>query len=116
MMLVLTEKAFMAQVVAYARLRGWEVFHTHDSRRSAPGFPDLAMARTRYDVNKESLASARRGDRFILAEIKREEGELSPSQRRWMEMLRRVADASGGAVGAYVWRPSGWPEIERTLA
>ena len=36
-----TEKGFQAAVVELARLRGWLVYHTYDSRRSAKGFPDL---------------------------------------------------------------------------
>ena len=41
----MTEKQFMAQVVELAKLKGWLVYHTYDSRRSEPGFPDLCMVR-----------------------------------------------------------------------
>src|SRR5688572_19177552 len=40
-----TERAFQAQVVKYARLMGWTAYHTHDSRRSQAGFPDLVLVR-----------------------------------------------------------------------
>ena len=36
---LITEKDFMAQVVALAQTLGWRVWHCHDSRRSAAGFP-----------------------------------------------------------------------------
>ena len=38
-----TEKAFQTAVVELAELCGWKVYHTYDSRRSAPGFPDLVL-------------------------------------------------------------------------
>ena len=42
------EKAFQQAVLDYARLMGWMVYHSHDSRHSAAGFPpetqDAALA------------------------------------------------------------------------
>ncbi len=38
------EGDFQAGVVRLAELRGWLVYHTHDSRRSQPEFPDLTLA------------------------------------------------------------------------
>ncbi len=40
---VLSEADFMDQVIDLAHLYGWMVYHTYDSRRSAPGYPDLAF-------------------------------------------------------------------------
>lgn len=102
----ITEKQFQQQITDYAKLRAWDVFHTYDSRRSAPGFPDLAMARARGDG---------RGDELVFAELKSERGRLRPEQRHWIEKLSRIEDASGGVVRVFVWRPSDWPEIEEVL-
>ena len=41
----MTEDRWQALVVLEARARGWRVYHTHDSRRSAAGFPDLVLVR-----------------------------------------------------------------------
>lgn len=83
----------MAQVVQFAKLSGWLVYHTHDSRRSPEGFPDLVLVR---------------GPRLVVAELKSETGVLSPAQKEWISALSRTAET-------YVWRPSDWPEIEETL-
>jgi hypothetical protein len=37
------EKPFMESVVNAALRLGYRVYHTHDSRRSSPGFPDLVI-------------------------------------------------------------------------
>ncbi len=87
----------MALVVELAQLRGWLVYHTHDSRRSAPGFPDLVL----------SLA---RPPRLIFAELKTDHGRLTPDQVEWMSRL--------GAVGVetYLWRPQDFDAITEVLA
>lgn len=91
-----TEKEFLASFVAYARLRGWLVYHTHDSRRSDPGFPDLVLVR---------------GDVLVFAELKTETGRVSRAQSAWLAAL---ADATDGR--AFIWRPSSWGLIEEVLA
>jgi len=64
------------------------VYHTHDSRRSEPGYPDVTVC----------------GPRGVLfRELKAERGRLSPDQRVWLERLR---EAGGDAA---VWRPVDWP-------
>jgi hypothetical protein len=90
-----SEKGFQAAVVQLAKLQGWMAYHTHDSRRSEPGFPDCVLARA---------------PRLILAELKRETGQLTEEQQAWLDEL-----AGCGSVEVYVWRPADWPEIERTL-
>lgn len=69
------EEDFQNQVLALAGPLGWELtYHTHDSRRSNGGFPDLVMA------------SERRG-RVVFLELKAE-GEKPPAdQIRWAETL-----------------------------
>ena len=40
-----SEKELMTTVCTMAQLHGWLVYHTYDSRRSTPGFPDLCLLR-----------------------------------------------------------------------
>jgi len=91
------EKAFMAAVVKEAEKRGWMTYHTYRSLKSERGFPDRVFVR---------------GQRFIIAELKTEEGVLSADQRTWQEALEAV----GGNVEYYLWRPSDWAAIMAALA
>ena len=88
-----TERDFQQVVIEAARLAGWLVYHTHDSRRSEPGFPDLVLVR----------------DRVVYAEIKTEKAKPTAEQLHWLEALT----AAGSEC--YIWRPDDWPEIERVL-
>ena len=97
----------MAQVKQLAKLWGWIVYHTHDSRRSDPGFPDLVLVR---------------GGRIIFAELKREDGKLTTDQKEWIFQLEQVQEKVSSAPAStgcnfrvYVWRPSDWPVIELWL-
>ena len=95
----LTESDFQATVIELAELHRWLVYHTHDSRRSAPGFPDLTMVRRGH---------------LIFAELKTEKGPLTEDQAHWLRELGKVSDAYH-RIGRYVWRPSDWREIEEIL-
>lgn len=90
------EKQFLNQIIKLADIRGWLVYHTHDSRRSQAGFPDLVMVR---------------GGRIIFAEIKSEKGRTSPEQKVWIKYLRTAKRKD-----VFLWRPSDWKEIETELA
>lgn len=92
----LTERQFMQQVITAAELLGWKYYHTHNSRRSPKGFPDLVLAKPGLPV--------------VYAELKKEGGRLTREQRDWLALL---ALASGTEV--YVWRPSNAAEIEKVL-
>jgi len=100
-----------------AEAQGWLCYHTHESRRSPAGFPDLV------------LVSAARG-RLIFAECKSQAGQVRPDQRAWIVALEAIAgtrfdvtlDRLGFEAGpmlpeVYVWRPSHWLDgtIERLL-
>ena len=87
------EKEFMARVVALAKANGWLCYHTHYSRKSEKGFPDLVLVR----------------DRVIFAELKSAEGRLSEEQGEWVAALGRA----GARVA--VWRPCHWPQVEAVL-
>tara|TARA_R110002020_G_scaffold46470_1_gene132175 strand:- start:219 stop:536 length:318 start_codon:yes stop_codon:yes gene_type:complete len=92
---LISEKDFMESIVQLARNTGWMVYHTYDSRRSTAGFPDLVMTKHK---------------RLVIAEIKTEKGKTTPAQDKWLETLRTAR-----GVKVKLWRPSDWPEIERTL-
>lgn len=99
-----SEKGFQEAVLAFARLHDWLCYHTHDSRRSEPGFPDLCMV-------KNGL--------LIFAELKVGRNGLSPAQRKWVDRLTDVqTDACVDhqePVRVYVWYPDDWETIERVL-
>jgi hypothetical protein len=90
-----TEKQLQSDIIRIAKAAGWKVYHTHDSRRSEFGFPDLTMVR--------------RG-RLIFAEIKRELGKPTPEQSEWLEALSVVP-----RIEVFIWRPQDWTEIEGVL-
>lgn len=89
----MTEKQFQAQVTTYAKLQGYRVYHSFDSRRCEPGFPDLTI------VGK---------GRLIFAELK-VSAPVTADQRWWLDELARAG------AKAYLWTPSTWAEIEEVL-
>jgi hypothetical protein len=91
----LTEKEFQAQVLTLARWCGWWAFHPFDSRRSAPGWPDLALLRP---------------PRVLFVELKSDRGRVTAEQEWVLEALRACG------LEVCVWRPSDWAEIEEQLA
>lgn len=90
------EAAFQAQVEQLGAFYGWRVYHTHDSRRSNPGFPDPVLVRD---------------DELIFAELKTEKGRVRPEQAAWIAALHAVP-----AVDTYLWRPSDFDEINARLS
>ncbi len=91
-----TEKDFQAQVLEVAKLNGWLIYHTYDSRRSSPGFPDLVLV-------KPPLV--------VFAEIKSDAGKVTPAQDGWLGALSGCSEKITG-----VWRPSDWDEIVDVLS
>lgn len=83
----MTERQLQDAVIEAAKTFGWLTYHTHDSRRSNPGFPDLVLAR-----NGEVL--------FV--ELKSEKGRLRPEQAAWHDAL------DDGWQEVHVWRPADW--------
>jgi len=86
----MTEKQFQTAIVEYAKKQGWLIYHTYDSRRSEPGFPDLVMVRR---------------NKVLFRELKTEKGRLTEPQKVWAAKLKKA-----GADYA-VWRPSDLQEI-----
>lgn len=90
----LSERDFQAQVIELAETLGYRCYHTHDSRRSREGWPDLAMWKI---------------GRFLLAELKTERGHLQEMQ------LITIAQLRAAGVEAHIWRPRDWDKIVATL-
>jgi hypothetical protein len=82
----MSEAALQSAVLELAAWYGIACYHTHDSRRSQPGYPDLTIA----------------GSRVIWRELKSGRGRLSPAQVEWGERLQLA-----GCDWA-VWRPADW--------
>lgn len=90
----LTEKEWQRQVVQLARTLGWHrPMHIYDSRRSEPGWPDLALVR----------------DRFLLLELKTDTGVISAHQAGWIQRL------TAANVEVYVVRPRHLQHVARIL-
>jgi hypothetical protein len=66
-------------------------YHTHDSRRSPSGFPDLVIVFPRTGA-------------LLIAELKSATGKVSAAQQKWIEAL------DGSPAGVHVWRPEHWPQ------
>lgn len=80
----MTEEQFQRTVIAMCKLFGVAWYHPYFSRRSAAGWPDLALC----------------GDRgFLLRELKTEKGRLTRDQQTWGARLRNAG------VSWDVWRP-----------
>ena len=86
------EREFTDRVRYEAELAGWEkVYHTYNSQRSTPGFPDLCMVK---------------GDRLVFAELKMPKKKATVAQQEWLEALGAVP-----GVEAYLWTPDDIDEI-----
>jgi hypothetical protein len=90
----MSEREWQNKVREVCELYGWLTYHTHDSRRSDAGFPDLVMVK---------------GDRVVYAELKKETGKATAKQKEWLEAL----SAAGQEVA--LWRPSDLPTVLRVL-
>jgi hypothetical protein len=84
----MSEADFQKQVLELCKHLGLLTYHTYDSRRSQPGFPDLVI------VGR---------DHMLYRELKTDTGRVSAEQIQWLEALRRLG------VDADVWRPKDWP-------
>lgn len=89
------EKEFQSMVEEIAKLYGWTYYHTYNSRRSEPGFPDLVMLR---------------GEREVVAELKSQKGKLTEPQKDWLKKFKKAGNET------FVWRPSDIRDIEEILS
>jgi hypothetical protein len=88
-----SEKSFMGRVIAFAKERGWKVYHTFDSRRSEPGFLDLVCVR----------------DRVLFMELKKDGETPTKAQKEWYHAL-----LNAGAL-AFVFWPGDYETIMKLL-
>lgn len=84
----MSEKQLQDAVAGFAFVCGWRRYHTFDSRRSEPGFPDLVLVRA---------------GRLVAAELKAAAGRVTASQQAWLDDLALVP-----GVEVFVWRPDDW--------
>ena len=72
------EKEFQAEVIRLLQMNGFtKIYHTHDSRRSEPGFPDIVAIRP--------------SDGYALFwELKTDKGKCSEAQCEWLEALDKI--------------------------
>ena len=92
---LMSEKQWQESVIAEAwSLGADQVYHTHDSRHSPAGFPDLIILM---------------GRRMIIVEVKKVGGLLSAEQYFWL-----IAFIKAGAE-VYLWDPRDGDEVTRVL-
>ena len=91
-----SEAAFQAAVVRAAVAQGYRAYHTYRSTRSAPGWPDLALAKA--------------GAPLLLIEVKTNSGRVSAEQEAWLALLAQCETPI-----AEVWRPAGWQQVLERL-
>lgn len=85
--IAMTEADLYEKIRQLCNLFGLRIYHTHDSRHSESGWPDLAIV----------------GTRLLLRELKTVREHPTQSQREWLTALRHAG------VDADVWRPDDWP-------
>jgi hypothetical protein len=91
----MSERQLQSAVVELAEWLGWKHYHTFDSRRSNPGFPDLTLVKD---------------NTLLFVELKSAKGRLTAEQTEWLEALGFVATVA-------TWRPRDWLDgtVERVL-
>ncbi len=100
----LAEAQFEQQLLQLAQLLGWMAHHTRDSRgvvMGDTGYPDWTYARNGCT---------------IIAELKREDGRLSPQQGAWLDALGWLGEESQwlqtGPHRVYLWLPKRFTDIQ----
>lgn len=88
------EGELQTNVVDTVQKLGGLTYHTHDSRRSASGFPDLVIVFPRSGG-------------LLFVELKSATGRVSADQQRWLDALGTVRLTTVREV--HLWRPSDWP-------
>ena len=89
------EGALLSEIRKVAKPWGWETYHTHDSRKSESGFPDLILCN---------------GVSLLIYELKSNTGQLTKEQAMWLSLLAHTEKVECG-----VRRPRDWSEIYQRL-
>lgn len=88
----MSEARLQQQVIDLARWAGFLHYHTVDSRKSRPGFPDLVLVHTRTG-------------RVVFIELKSAIGRVSDAQQEWLTLLGKQHEV-------HLWRPADWESGE----
>lgn len=84
----MSEADLQQKVIELARWAGYLHYHTVDSRKSRPGFPDLVLVHTQTG-------------RVVYAELKAEKGRVTDAQQQWLTLLGKRSEV-------HLWRPADW--------
>lgn len=90
-----SEKEFDAAIMRVAKKHNWLSYHTHNSRRSAAGWPDRVFCKP---------------PKLLIVELKIEGEKVKAAQLVWLTALRACG------IDARTWWPSQWAEILETLS
>jgi hypothetical protein len=91
-----SEAAFQQQITNLAAYYGWRLqYHTHDSRGSQRGFPDLVLVRP---------------PEVLFLELKTQAGRVRPEQQQW------IAALTACGLEAHIVRPDDFDRIHARLA
>ena len=91
---LISEKALQDTIVQAAIRANWFAYHTHDSRRSTPGFPDLVLLR---------------GDQCLVYELKTARGRIRPEQTAWLAAFNEAG------IPARIVRPADLDDVLQEL-
>lgn len=98
------EGAFMERLRKLAVDMGYLYWHQYSAKKSTPGMVDCIMVQPVERLTPDEPST------LYMVELKTETGQLTPTQRRWMEALQRVTH-----VSARVLRPGEWPSMVEQL-
>lgn len=93
----MSERQLLEAVRKFAGMYDWKFYHTFDSRRSTPGFPDCILASAKHDY-------------ALAIELKREAGRVTVPQLEWLALLH------GRRLRSRIVRPSDLEALRRELA
>ncbi len=99
------ERDFMQEIIAWLEDRGWLVYHTHNSRFSQTGFPDLFCVRKNQAIALEVKAE---GKPLRKGRVSKR-GKWLPGQDEWLAALNHA-----GVKALAVW-PMTWAEVQEVL-
>ena len=91
------EKEFQSWVTNRLTKWGWTWYHTHDSRRSPEGFPDLVMGHMSREI-------------MLVRELKLDNKGPTEAQQKWLDLFTLCG------YDADVWRPRDGHAIIRIIS